>query len=120
MLQLDGQIKKKRTLLCPTFGFLSPYEFIFFFTCLKQFYVSAYLVNYEPRRYSKGLCEKVYSVSIENEEQLWNIIQNVVQELQNEDTLRRVHFNFLRRIDFCINENGGYFEHLIKSQEMII
>ncbi|KAJ8973988.1 hypothetical protein NQ317_017363 [Molorchus minor] len=32
---------------------------------------------------------KVYSVSIENEEQLWNRIQNAVQELQNEETLRR-------------------------------
>ncbi|KAJ8955740.1 hypothetical protein NQ318_008612 [Aromia moschata] len=51
------------------------------------------------------LKQKVYSVSIENEEQLWNIIQNAIQELQNEETLRRVHFNFLRRIDFCINEN---------------
>ncbi|KAJ8957626.1 hypothetical protein NQ318_017515 [Aromia moschata] len=40
------------------------------------------------------LKQKVYSVSIENEEQLWNIIQNAVQELQNEETLRRVHFNF--------------------------
>ncbi|KAJ8937998.1 hypothetical protein NQ318_015495 [Aromia moschata] len=62
------------------------------------------------------LKQKVYSVCIENEEQLWNSIQNAVQELQNEETLRRVHFNFLRRIDFCINENGGHFEHLIKSQ----
>ncbi|KAJ8979692.1 hypothetical protein NQ317_000976 [Molorchus minor] len=45
--------------------------------------------------------------SIENEEQLWNRIQNAVQELQNEETLRRLHFNVLRRMDFCINENGG-------------
>ncbi|KAJ8934968.1 hypothetical protein NQ318_007175 [Aromia moschata] len=36
------------------------------------------------------LKQKVYSVSIENEEQLWNRIQNAVQELQNEETLRRV------------------------------
>ncbi|KAJ8933301.1 hypothetical protein NQ318_012258 [Aromia moschata] len=62
------------------------------------------------------LKQKIYSVSIENEEQLWNRTQNAVQELQNEETLRRVHFNFLCRIDFCINENGGHFEHLIKSQ----
>ncbi|KAJ8956081.1 hypothetical protein NQ318_016533 [Aromia moschata] len=27
--------------------------------------------------------------------ELWKIIQNAVQELQNEETLRRVHFNFL-------------------------
>ncbi|KAJ8957270.1 hypothetical protein NQ318_007834 [Aromia moschata] len=51
-------------------------------------------------------------IFIENEKQLWNRIQNAVQELQNEETLRRVHFNFLCRIDFCINENGGHFEHL--------
>ncbi|KAJ8940238.1 hypothetical protein NQ318_016694, partial [Aromia moschata] len=51
------------------------------------------------------LKQKVYSVRIENEEQLWNIIQNT-----NEETLRRVHFNFLRRIDFCINGNGGHFD----------
>ncbi|KAJ8942199.1 hypothetical protein NQ318_021086 [Aromia moschata] len=62
------------------------------------------------------LKQRVYSVSIENEEQLWDIIQNAVQELQNEETLRRVHFNFLRRIEFCSNENGDHFEHLIKSQ----
>ncbi|KAJ8950084.1 hypothetical protein NQ318_017809 [Aromia moschata] len=48
------------------------------------------------------LKQKVYSVSFENEEQLWNRIQNAVQELQNEETQRRVHFNFLRRIDFCM------------------
>ncbi|KAJ8945162.1 hypothetical protein NQ318_001627 [Aromia moschata] len=42
------------------------------------------------------LKQKVYSVSIKNEEQLWNRIQNAVQELQNEETLRRVLFNFLR------------------------
>ncbi|KAJ8985574.1 hypothetical protein NQ317_011538 [Molorchus minor] len=53
------------------------------------------------------LKRKVYSVSIQDEEQLlWNIIQNAVQELQNEETLRRLHFNVLRRMDFCINENG--------------
>ncbi|KAJ8966042.1 hypothetical protein NQ317_009905, partial [Molorchus minor] len=52
------------------------------------------------------LCDKVYSVSIENEKQLWNRIQNPVQELQNEETLRRVHFNFLRRIDFSPMKMG--------------
>ncbi|KAJ8934253.1 hypothetical protein NQ318_008696 [Aromia moschata] len=62
------------------------------------------------------LKQKVYSASFENEEQLWNRIQNAVQELQSEETLRRVHFNFLRRIYFCINETGSHFEHLIKSQ----
>ncbi|KAJ8959825.1 hypothetical protein NQ318_011558 [Aromia moschata] len=53
--------------------------------------------------------QKVYSVSIEKEEQLWSRIQNADQELQNAETLRRVHFNFLHRIDFCINENGDNF-----------
>ncbi|KAJ8975883.1 hypothetical protein NQ317_009298 [Molorchus minor] len=47
---------------------------------------------------------KVYPVSIENEEQLWNRIQNAVQELQSEETLRRVHFNFLR---FLRTQGGG-------------
>ncbi|KAJ8953499.1 hypothetical protein NQ318_023620 [Aromia moschata] len=41
------------------------------------------------------LKQKVYSVSIENEEQLWNRIQNAVQKFQNEETLRRVHIIFL-------------------------
>ncbi|KAJ8977357.1 hypothetical protein NQ317_009554 [Molorchus minor] len=54
------------------------------------------------------LKRKVYSVSIENEAQLWNRIQNAVQELQNEETLRRPNFNVLRRMEFCINENGGH------------
>ncbi|KAJ8978722.1 hypothetical protein NQ317_009705 [Molorchus minor] len=55
------------------------------------------------------LKRKVYSVSIQDEEQLCNRIQNAVQELQNEETLRRLHFNVLRRMDFCINENGVIF-----------
>ncbi|KAJ8943679.1 hypothetical protein NQ318_015167 [Aromia moschata] len=39
-----------------------------------------------------------------------------ISSFENEETLRRLHFNFLRMIDFYINENGGHFEHLIKSQ----
>lgn len=60
------------------------------------------------------LKRQVYEVQINNIEQLWNRIQNAVNALrENDDVLRRVHFNFLRRIDLCINEGGGHIEHLL-------
>lgn len=60
-----------------------------------------------------ALKTKVYEVSIEDIEQLWNRIQNAVDSLQDEGILRRVHFNFLRRMDLCRNEDGGHIEHLL-------
>jgi len=61
-----------------------------------------------------ALKTKIYEVQINSAEQLWNRIQNAVNALQeNEDVLRRVHFNFLRRIELCINERGGHIEHLL-------
>lgn len=61
-----------------------------------------------------ALKTKVYEVQIDNSEQLWNRIQNAVDELRvNDDILRRVHLNFLRRIDLCIDEGGRHIEHLL-------
>lgn len=60
-----------------------------------------------------ALKTKVYEVPINNVEQLWNRIQIAANSLQNEGILRRVHFNFLRRLDCCINEDGGHIEHLL-------
>lgn len=61
-----------------------------------------------------ALKTKVYEVQINNPEQLWNRIQNAVNALrQNPNVLRRVKFNFLRRVDLCLNENGGHIEHLL-------
>ncbi|KAJ8954522.1 hypothetical protein NQ318_000754 [Aromia moschata] len=91
ILQMDWQRKRCSHFMATTFTRFHPCDF-FIWGDLKQ---------------------KVYSVSIENEEQLWNRIQNAVQELQNEETLRRVDFNFLCRIDFCINENGVAFNVLL-------
>lgn len=63
-----------------------------------------------------ALKTKVYEVQINNAEQLWNRIQNAVNALrENDDVLRRVHFNFLRRVDLCINEGGGHIEHLLST-----
>lgn len=61
------------------------------------------------------LKEMVYSRSVNTEEELWGRIQNGVDMLKNDaEMMQRVQFNFLRRINHCLQENGGHFEHLLK------
>lgn len=55
---------------------------------------------------------KVYSSPIESEEDLNRKIVNFSNTLRNPDTLQRVQFNFRRRVNACVQENGGHFEHL--------
>lgn len=60
------------------------------------------------------LKNKVYSVPINTAEQLWERILWAANNVrQNVESLRKTHFNFLRRINACINANGGHFEHTL-------
>lgn len=80
-------------------------------------------VNWPPRSPDLNICDsffwgalksKVYSSPINTEDELWARIQNVSQSIKNNaEMLQRVQFNFLRRINLCIQENGGHFEHLL-------
>lgn len=56
---------------------------------------------------------KVYSSPIESEEVLNLRILNAANTLRNPAILQRVQFNFQRRINRCIEENGGHFQHLL-------
>lgn len=62
-----------------------------------------------------ALSAKVYSERINTEEQLWNRIVNAANTLLEEErgTLQRVQFNFLKRVNLCIAEDGGHFEQLL-------
>lgn len=56
----------------------------------------------------------VYMTPVDNEEQLWQRIQDVTNNLRaDEEVMQRVHFNFLRRIDLCIRANGGHIEQYL-------
>ena len=53
----------------------------------------------------------VYSRPINNEEEMWERIQNAVNILKNDaELMQRVNLNFLRRINLCTYVNGGHFE----------
>lgn len=60
-----------------------------------------------------ALKTKVYQVQVDNIGQLWNRIINAANTLRGNGILRRVHFNFLRRINLCLTEGGAHIEHLI-------
>lgn len=60
------------------------------------------------------LKSKVYSSPLDSEEELHRRILNAANSLKNNaQTMQRVQFNFLRRINLCIEENGGHFENLL-------
>lgn len=61
-----------------------------------------------------ALKSKVYSRPINTQDELWARIQNASQSIKNNaEMLQRVQFNFLRRINLCIQEDGGHIEHLL-------
>lgn len=80
-------------------------------------------VKWPPRSPDLNICDsflwgalksKVYSVVINNENELRGRIRGAVRDIAaDEDMLRRVQMNFVRRINLCIQENGGHFEHLL-------
>jgi hypothetical protein len=56
----------------------------------------------------------VYRTTPDNAEQLWQRIQDAINILKDDgQVLQRVCFNFLRRINLCIRENGGHFEQFL-------
>lgn len=54
--------------------------------------------------------EKVYSVAINNEEQLRQRIENAFNDLMVENKLSNVLFSLEKRLRQCIRANGGHFE----------
>ncbi|XP_066141312.1 uncharacterized protein [Euwallacea fornicatus] len=60
------------------------------------------------------LKSKVYSTSIDHIQELHNRIFNAVNDVRNRpEVMQRMHFNFLKRINLCMQENGAHFEHLL-------
>lgn len=56
----------------------------------------------------------VFREPVENEEQLWQRIQDAINNLRgDEEVMERIHFNFLRRINLCMRENGEHFEQFL-------
>ncbi|XP_066262388.1 uncharacterized protein [Euwallacea similis] len=53
----------------------------------------------------------VYRTPVTTQEELWQRIQNAVNDLPgNDEVMQRIQFNFIRRINFCVRVNGGHFE----------
>lgn len=58
--------------------------------------------------------EKVYSVTIEDQQQLRvRIIEAANQFRQKNMIFQRIRFSLLKRYRMCIEQNGGHFEHLL-------
>lgn len=56
----------------------------------------------------------VYSNPVNTEDELWARIQNSVNILRlDAEMMNRVQFNFLRRINLCVQENGSHFQQLL-------
>lgn len=61
-----------------------------------------------------ALKNKVYATPVGTEQELILRIQQEFNILKNDqEMLGRTQFNFLRRVQLCIRENGGHFEHLL-------
>lgn len=58
------------------------------------------------------LKNKVYSNRLHNLDELQAAITNEVQNI-TEEMLQNVFRNMRRRINLCVQENGGHFEHLL-------
>lgn len=57
---------------------------------------------------------KVYNTPVNTIEELWQRIEMATSELKSDpEQLRRVNFNFARRIRLCSQQNGGIFENLL-------
>lgn len=60
------------------------------------------------------LKEFVYSSPVASQEELWNrIIHKCTSIRNNQQLLDRVDFNFRRRINLCVRENGDHFEQFL-------
>jgi ribosomal protein S6 len=75
-------------------------------------------VLFEPREfpwnfflYTKDL---VYSIPIDTIEVLRERVENAATTIRNNrGTLERVEESFRRRLHYCIDNNGGHFEHFV-------
>lgn len=56
--------------------------------------------------------EQVYQLPPTTQENMKNRIKDVFQNI-NHRTLRDVSLNFIKRVEYCANENGRHFEQLI-------
>lgn len=60
-----------------------------------------------------ALKSKVYASAINSEEELRRKIFLAFESLNNPETINRVQFNFMRRVNLCIEKNGGHFEQFL-------
>lgn len=61
-----------------------------------------------------ALKTEVYLTPVNTGEELQRRIVNAANILKNnQEMMQRVQFNLLRRINICIHQNGGHFEHLL-------
>lgn len=62
----------------------------------------------------RALKSKVYASPVNRVEELRERILNAANFFRNNpETMQNVQFNFLRRINLCLQENGSHFEHLL-------
>lgn len=60
------------------------------------------------------LKNKVYAVEIETEDQLWQrILEASIEIRNNQESFIRVRESFAKRINTCIENDGGLIEHLL-------
>jgi len=61
-----------------------------------------------------ALKNKVYANPVESQEELIRRVQNEVNVIRDDaEMLRKIQFNFIRRIQLCIREIGGHIERLL-------
>ena len=58
---------------------------------------------------------EVYKVKPKNLDELKSTIENFFQRLgQNENLVRKIVGNTIKRAEICVQNGGGHFEHLLK------
>jgi CYTH domain-containing protein len=55
----------------------------------------------------------VYSIPIDTTEVLRKRVENATTIRNNREMLERVEESFHRRLRYCIDNNGGHFEHFL-------
>ena len=58
---------------------------------------------------------EVYKVKPKTLEELTTTVENFFEQLgQDENLVRKIVGNILKRAEICVQQEGGHFEHLIK------
>ena len=60
---------------------------------------------------------KVHEEKPKTVEDLKEVVETFSRSIQKE-TLWKVADNFMKRVQFCFDENGGHFEHLLKKSKL--